>query len=104
MIQGFLGRGSFEGIDFEQPPHEVQEVLVIALQALLERSFLGHQNVDLQVFVVLSRLGFLLALALTFTISSSLLIDQALASKEVRNQSSFLHHVLGDGTDDADYS
>ena len=49
---------------------------------------------------VLSRRFALIILAIT---ASSLLIYQSLSSKEVANQPSLLHHVLGDRANDADY-
>lgn len=46
MLQSFLGCGTAQGVDFEQPSDEVEEVSVLALQTLLEGGLLGDEHVD----------------------------------------------------------
>lgn len=102
MVEGFFGGWTLEGVHLEEPPDEVQEVLVLALEALLQRGVLGDQDVDLKLFLIAGCLCFLLALALALFFAVGLLVDQALAREEVRDQAAFLHHVLRDRPDDSD--
>ena len=110
MRQGFLSSGPLEGIHFQKPAHEVQEVLVIALESGPERGLLSDQYVYLQLVLLcgltrltatfLRMLGRLLA-ALRLRVFG-LLVDEALSSEVVGHETALLHHVLGEGPNDAD--
>jgi len=61
MVKSLLGCGSLDRINLEKPSDEVDEVLVFALETLLQSRFLGNQDVDLELLVVSRRrLGSLL--------------------------------------------
>jgi len=63
--------------------------------------------VDLQVLVSLAGLLGAVALALRVVIVFAvlgLLVDQSLPGEEVADETTFLHHVLGERTDDAHYT
>lgn len=83
MLKGFLGSWSLQRVNLEEPSDKVEEVLVFALEALLEGSLLGDQDVDLELFIVTGRrLGLLLA-ALAFLIVAGLLVNEPFTGEEV---------------------
>ena len=105
MRKCLLSSRSLQRINLEEPPHEVNEMLVFALETLLQSRFLGHQDVDLELLVVSrGRLGLFLARALSLFFSISLLIDETFASEKVRDKASLLHHVLWNGSDNSNHS
>ena len=105
MRECLLSSRSLQRINLEEPPHEVNEVLVFALETLLQSRLLGHQDIDLELFVVSrGRLGLFLARALSLFFSISLLIDETFASEKVRDKASLLHHVLWDRSDNSNHS
>ena len=78
-----------------------------ALQALLKRSLLCNEDVDLEIFVGRGRRIFLFLLILATTsclVITSLLVDEAFKSEEVGDKSAFLHHVLRNGPDYANHT
>ena len=105
MLECLFGCRPLQGIDLEKPANEVQEVLIFASETLLQSRLLGNEDVDLELFVITwRRFRLFLAAALVLIIVASLLIDKSLASEEVRDEASFLHHILWDGSDDADHT
>ena len=54
MLKGLFGGGAFERIHFQQPPHEVQEELVITLETLLETCPFSYQDLNLGIFPLLT--------------------------------------------------
>ena len=102
MRKCLLSSRSLQRINLEEPPHEVNEMLVFALETLLQSRLFGHQDIDLELLVVSrGRLSLLLARALSLFFSISLLIDETFASEKVRDKASLLHHVLWNGPDNA---
>ena len=83
MVKSLLSSGSLEWVHLKQPSDEVQEVLVLALQTLLQGRLLGYQDVDLELLIVSRRLGLLLALRLSFFVTIGFLVDETLTSEEV---------------------
>jgi hypothetical protein len=108
MVQSFFSCRSLQGIDLQEPSHEINKSCVRAVvHALLQSSLLGDQDVDLKVLVTLLRLLGTIALALRIIVIFaffSLLVYKALTREEVRNKASFFHHMLRHGTDDSNHS
>ena len=105
MLECFFGCRPLQGIDLEKPANEVQEMLVLASETLLQSRLLGNEDIDLEFFVITRRwFRLFLATALVLIIVASFLIDKTFASEEVRDETSFLHHILWDGSDDADHT
>ena len=80
-------------------------MLVLAPETLFQSRLLGNEDVDLEFFVITGRrFGLLLTTALVLIVVASLLIDKSLASKEVRDKASLLHHVFGNWANDANHT
>ena len=108
MLQSFLGCGTAQGVDFEQPSDEVEEVRILALQTLLEGGLLGDEHVDFELFVI--GFGRLLHLAIRFLAATliisvfNLLVNETFSREEVLNEAAFLHHILREWSNNSDNS
>lgn len=80
-------------------------MLVLTLQTLLQSRLFRNEDVDFQILIAIGWLGcFLLALALTFFIAISLLVDQTFSGEKVGDKATLFHHILRDRPDNTDHT
>jgi hypothetical protein len=108
VIHGLLGVGSSEGIDLKEPSHEIDEHVIVGTNPLFESGLLGDQDVNLELFVVVSHLFLSLtwmnSILIFFVIIGCLHIDQAFSGEEVADKFAFFHHIFRNSSQNTHHS
>ena len=98
MVHGLLGVGSSERVDLKEPSHEIDELVILGANPLFEGGLLGHQDVHLELFVVISHLFLSLtwvySILVFFIVIGCLHVDQTFSGEEVADEFTFFHHVF----------